>query len=1568
MHVKVEIPPGLAVNTELRIPAAVLVRSAWLLLLSKYTGEEFLEFETSNSIDLQAYTALTIGLPHGRLVTELLTYVEDRLAGCTLHFSSTTIHALFAHEPIWMKTYNAHAISLRPQTGQENGCPTDVANGARGALDLEFSLGASDTSIEITHAHGTANPIQLDRFMQQLSGIILSLATCSTTSSLSEIDYMTSSDLQQLKSWNRSMPAPLDECVHLVASEKARKHPQKTAIEAPDGALTYAELEGFAIRLASRMVQLGVRRQSLVPLCFEKSKWNLVAMLATLKVGAAFVPIDPTCPDERARSIVRQSNAYFALASPKMASIFKPYVETIFEVSMQSFLSTNVEDNANVVPVASKPGDLAYAIFTSGTSGEPKGVLIEHRGICTSMRAANELVNIHNSSRVLQFASHAFDSSVEEMVSTLMYGATLCIPTEEDMGDIGAYIMREKITVAVMTPSFTRVLDPTSLQGLESLTFGGEAVATEDVIGRFDQVKRLNGVYGPSEASCVSAAVTFDGNLVAARNIGRPTGCIHWVVNPDDHSSLAPIGAVGELLIEGPIVGAGYLGDPEKTSKTFVQKPDWLQSMYPQRSERLYLTGDLVRHLPDGTLEYIGRKDTQVKLRGLRIELGEIESQLRHCLDELVDVAVDTVSSFDNRKLLVAFLLLAENSDGLDKGPGVLLTDGSVSRAGELAQSLKPQLAKQMPGYMIPEVFCLISQMPYTVSRKCDRRTLRAWASEDVLATYQGWPTIQSTDTITTRRESILKSAWLGVVSAQDVGRDSNFFHSGADSLTAIKLVSALRSQQWTLTVQDIFLYPKLGDMATVMSATQPFTMSKVSPFSLIENPKEVKIACALACNIAEAELEDIIPCTPFQAGVIAVSLQSPGSYFIQQCIAIPPTISDVNLAQAWQDISTHDYALRSRCVDTPDGLMQVILSAASSVSSKLRQIDGDLETYLKEDKSFTMTLGHPLARVCVVSDGTAKRTLVISMHHAVCDLWSVSQMLQRFRESLSGREYNIPSHPSLLASYIQDRDIDEALAFWRKQLANAPAIPFPIPPSECFQPMTNATLDHAFATRQTNESFLTPASYIRAAWALTVASYSGTRDVIFGTTVNGRTIPIPGIETMAGPAIATIPVRVVLPNKIQRTKEFVKEVQDGFAFTMPFEQIGLQSISRASSDAHAACKFQNLLVIDAEPAPETELSRYNCSLTFSNRLLIHHRRDQWHTFSTFMHANYALAVNIQLKNSEFVVKCSYDDRVMDAKQVKRVLRQFEHFHSQLSVGLDQLDLVNAHDVEELCHWNKPISEPWEACIHDLISIQAKQRPSAEAICAWDGSLTYRELEEFSTRLAGHLQYNLRVGPKSVVPYCFEKSVWSIVGMLAILKAGGAITALDPTWPRERAETIIDQAGAQIVLCSKSNELRLQGTGCTTLVVDDDLIGQLQNPQQPLGPTRAKDILFIQYTSGSTGRPKGILITHENWASSLAGHAERLCFDTNTRVIQFCNFTYDVSMGEIFSTLCKVRLKKQYDAMRRYLRSRRVVVCVFLQRVKDLTTSLEQSTGFEPTGCFRRPLWPPFYILKTFQE
>ena len=1197
MHVSIEIPPVPGTNNQVQRPPAVLARSAWLLLLSKYTGKEFLEFTASNSIDLEAHTKVKVDLSRGSFVTELLGYVEQRLAGCTLHFHSNAIHTLFAHEPIDAENLTAHNISLRPHNDKNVSCNDNEIKVPSNTLDLQFSLGATGASITITHAQGTANTFQLERFMQQLCGIITSLASCSTTSLLSEINYMSSSDLKQLESWNRSMPAPMEACVHWIASERAREHPQHTAIRAPDGVLTYVELEDFAGRLASRLVQLGVLRQSFVPLCFEKSKWNLVAMLAILKVGAVFIPIDPSCPDQRVQSILRQVNAKLVLTSSKMASSFKPHVDTVFEVTMQTLPSADDEDLPKGVPEDGRPGDLAYAIFTSGTSGEPKGVLIEHRGICTSMRSVNELLKLNESSRVMQLSSHAFDFSILEMVSVLMNGATLCIPTEEEMGDIGTFIVREKITTAMMTPSFSRVLDQTCLRGLDSLMWGGEAVTTEDVVGRVNQVKQLVSGYGPSEASCCAAIVHFDGGLVAARNLGRPTGCIHWVVNPDDHYSLVPIGTVGELLIEGPIVGAGYLGDPERTDKMFVRKPDWLQLMYPRRSERLYLSGDLVRHLPDGTLEYIGRKDTQVKLRGLRIELGEIESQVRTSLGHLVvDIAVDVVKVAGkvNRDVLVAFLVLADIENGVvtDHQLGVLLTDGSVSRARELAQTLKPQLLEKLPEYMIPEIFCLISQMPHTVSGKCDRRTLRTWASESVLVRYQGWSNSDSKDMITSERESILKSAWLGLVSAPNVGRDSNFFTCGADSLTAIQLVAALRSKRWTLTVRDIFLHPTLCDMAAAISPAQPSTEARVSPFTLIENPEELKITCALACNIGEAELEDIIPCTPFQSAVMAVSLQFPESYFVQQCVTIPTTVSAERLSQAWQDVSTHDPALRSRCVNTPNGLLQVIVSSTPSGISKIREIDGDLETYLMEDKSFTMTLGQPLARACVVSDVLGERTLVISMHHAICDQWSVSRLLERFHACISGTKDETPAHPSLLAAYVKGLDIDEALGFWEKHLADAPTVPFPILPSENFQPMTNEALDYAFASCTTTESSLTPASYIRAAWAFTIGSYSGARDVIFGTTVNGRTMPISGIDTMAGAAIATIPVRTTLPTKGHSIKEFVKGIQEGFALAMPFEQIGLQNISRVSSDAQLACKFQNLLVIDVEPTPALQSSR----------------------------------------------------------------------------------------------------------------------------------------------------------------------------------------------------------------------------------------------------------------------------------------------------------------------------------------------------------------------------------------
>lgn len=1180
-------------------PTAV-VQAAWLILLAKYNGTDDVKIDMADvhhaSLNEPHRHSLTVDINPSRAVGELLTHIQSCLTDTVSH-DGKAVRNLFIQKSMGQRTLSEHRAVLQ---FEQAACSAMQLSGhvdmTGDTLVLSCSLSDCGTNVTVTHRNGAADSVQLSRFIRQLGRIVHSVNLQQADGTIAAVECMDPADVEELAIWNHHMPEPLDACMHDIVAHRAREDPQKIAVEAPDGNLTYCELERLANRLAIHLAGLGVEKGDMVPLCFEKSKLNVVATLAILKAGGALVPVDLQYPKARVESIVRQTKASVALASSRHAAVFEPHVEKVIAVSETSIAAMDVSDEEESRTAGwSSPGNAAYVIFTSGSTGTPKGVIIEHRGICTSMTAASKFLNIHRGSRVLQFASHAFDLSLMETFTALMNGGTICIPAEEErLNDLGALLRHMRITTTILTPSFARTVKPETLNELESLTLGGEAIANQDIADRVRRIKHLNGAYGPSETSCVSAAVRFSGDCVAADNIGRPLGSVNWIVDPKDHSKLVPIGAVGELVVEGPIVGPGYLADPEKTAAAFPPTPKWLRSMFPEREERLYRTGDLVRYNADGTIQYIGRFGTQVKLRGLRVELGEIEDQMWRCLEGSMDIAADVLAFKDRRDVLVGFLAPRESAPSRTAEGGVKLLLKPSAQAAALAETLRSKLAEVLPEYMVPVAFCIVSRMPLTVSGKCDRRSLRAWAATSTLAQVMGKPSVQDMLEPETESEIQLCEAWsqvLAVIGSEgtavqfvQIGRESNFFACGADSLAAIKLVSVLRSNGRRLSVKEIFRNPTLKGMAVVMTSSDSADSETVCPFSTIEEPASLKSEVAETCNIAGTDVVDIWPCTPFQNAVLAISIRNPGAYVMQQAMEIPHSLSAAMIDEAWAAIKHGDVALRSRCVETTHGAMQVVLRE-QSFAAGLEHCDGLLEQILESEKARGIVPEESLARATVVH--ADRRYLVLTMHHAFGDLWSVSRLVSRLRKRMHGQDCKPPNSPALLAQFIRQQDHTQSSDAWRHYLEGAETVIFPSLPKPNHQSLSSGSLCHTVPMTRPTFTSVTIATAVRAAWALLVAKHTMAQDeVIFGSTVNGRTLSFAGIEEMTGPSIATVPVRARLPRPNTTLWDYMLRLQDEYAEVMAYEQVGLPAIAKASPEAGAACQFQNLLVVQPDNFP----------------------------------------------------------------------------------------------------------------------------------------------------------------------------------------------------------------------------------------------------------------------------------------------------------------------------------------------------------------------------------------------
>ncbi|KAJ5102461.1 hypothetical protein N7532_002990 [Penicillium argentinense] len=651
---------------------------------------------------------------------------------------------------------------------------------------------------------------------------------------LGDIELVSHQDLEDIWRWNATVPAAMEVCVHDLIADRTRQQPDAPAICAWDGELTYRELDELSTRLAHHLLGLGVGPAIIVPLCFEKSMWTPVAMLGVMKAGGASVALDTTQPEERLRTIIQQVQPSVVLASAANQDLAgRVGASTVVPVDGANLERFSAFPSTRLQPV--DPCSRLYVVFTSGSTGTPKGAVITHVNFSSAIKHQQDALGFTSSARVFDFASYAFDVSWSNLLHTLTAGGCLCVPHEADCRRNIAHSMSKlRVNYAHLTPTVARLLNPLDVPSLQLLRLGGEPTTSTDVVAWTPQIEMINS-YGPSECA-VSVTIGRIGHLESRDpSIGAGFGCCTWVVDPVENDRLVPVGYTGELLIEGPIVGDGYLSNPGNTEASFVEDPAWLLRGGPDcpgRHGLLYKTGDLVRYNPDGTLVFIGRKDTQVKIRGQRVELGEVEHYVRQNLANNVESAVVAeviTPQGSTNPTLVAYLAIGKEAQGPQSN-----VQAALQRA---TQGLEDRLAEQLPGYMVPSSYIPVDEMPMTATGKTDRPRLREIGGAltlEQLAALQ--PSRGERQAPATEMERRLQGLWASVlgIDAVSIWADDSFLRIGGDSIGAMKLVGAAREWGVSFTVADVFRTRRLSDLARVVSEITPF-YEDPPPVSLID-------------------------------------------------------------------------------------------------------------------------------------------------------------------------------------------------------------------------------------------------------------------------------------------------------------------------------------------------------------------------------------------------------------------------------------------------------------------------------------------------------------------------------------------------------------------------------------------------------------------------------------------------------------------------------------------------------------------------------------------------------------
>ncbi|KAF2231590.1 acetyl-CoA synthetase-like protein, partial [Viridothelium virens] len=1371
------------------------------------------------------------------------------------------------------------------------------------ALMLICELKTSGLQLHISFDNRLVQSGQIQRIAHQFETVLHQMCIADAESrKLGDICTASDIDLSFFWSENAEPYRAPQMCAHDQVASAARKTPESIAVDAWDGKFSYREVDELSDIFCQNLISLGVTRGSIIALCLEKSKWTPIAQLAVLKAGGVCLLQSVHMPERRMSSIFSSVGPHLAVASEMRSKIVTKYIRCF---TISRLMERPIEDSIRTSLPEMSINDPAAILVSSGSTGEPKRILWTHRTLAANMNAHKEVAALSTSSRTFQFTSHDFDACTIETMSTLANSACLCIPSESERFDgVTAAINRFDCNLACLTPSTAKLLSPQEVPSLSTLFLGGENLVQEEV-DRWRGRSRILNWYGPCECSaaafCAADEEGWHNGMIGRSNSSPSTFC--WLVNPKNHNKLVPFGAIGEIALEGPACAEKYQGNPELSNRSFCKDPDFLlcgrREGSPGRHGQIYRTGDLARYDSSGRLIFLGRKDALFKVRGQLVAPEEVEFHVRRLSRRAnIDVVAELIVPKDgNNACLVAFISFAEAETA------------SQDEFESLTAGMNEGLKASLPAFAIPSYYIPVASIPMTSTGKKDRIRLR-----EIGASFQ--PQQQGTDgkrEPATTAERTLRELWSCIlrVDAEKISTSDSFLRLG-DSIQAMRLVGAARQQGLSLKVADIFQFPKLKNMAKLLRNQDEVDEESSKSFLLL-NPKvnvdQARQHAASLCNVEKDTIEDLYPCTPLQEGLLALTGMRKDDYVGHNMLKLASTVDVRRLKEAWEKVVSVIPILRTRIIDLPaQGLVQAVIRHISCWMEA-----ESIEDYLSKQEELPMVLGSPLMRCGLFLDpesgpgGERSHVFALTLHHSIYDGLTTPIIFEVLERYYNG-ETPLRLFPfRSFIEYVSSQHWDAEGEFWKAQFDGLETTQFPALPSSSFKPKADSSYTHMVdgITWRTDDS--TPSTVVRGAWAILCSRYTNLSDTVFGTIVSGRKAPTVGIERIAGPTISALPIRVNIDNG-RNIVQFLQALQDQATKMISYEQTGLSKISRCSEEAKTACQFQTMLVVQPEQPDMMDSGLFVSEVGPSKR---HKEEHRFHAFNT-----YALLAVCTVQAGQLKLELSFDSKVIGQATIQKLVQHFEQLLRNLcsrdldTVCLRDVSMMTHQDLDQVWKWNARLPKSIEVCAHDMITNIAQAHPDAVAISAWDGELTYSQLDELSSAIA-HRLIGYGVDRNMIVPLCFEKSLWMPVAFLSVMKAGGAGLFLDPTLPISRLEATLDQVEPRIILSSPSNKRLSSRLVANVLLLgaETDLLRSCNaavtdKREDPLPNVGSADLLFAIFTSGSTGSPKGCLLQHRNFSSAVSHQRDVLQLDRSSRMYDFSSYAFDAAHWSALHVLC----------------------------------------------------------------
>ncbi len=1236
-------------------------------------------------------------------------------------------------------------------------------------------------------------------------------------------------------------------------------------------ALTYQQLDNFSDGVAAELIARGIQRDQRVGVMFARGADMLVAMIGVLKAGAAFLPLDPSYPQDRLAYMVEDSDAQWLISDDSSQQLAR-------EICQRDNIITYSEIDLQQ-PVLNRPEileeQLAYVIYTSGSTGKPKGVCVSHSGLSMHVQTIGQRYGMTPQDIELHFASISFDGAVERWTVPLAFGSKLVIRDQQlwSAQETCEVLEREAVTIACFPPSYVgpllewiEVEQPTL--AVRSWTLGGEAF-TRETYFKLQQVlnpKRIINGYGPTETvvtpmiwqaypeTSLESAYAPIGTAVGARSL--------YVLDSDLRP--VPSGVSGELYI-GEEVGLarGYLDRPDLTAERFVPDP------FANNGERMYRTGDLVRWREDGVMEYLGRADDQIKIRGFRVELGEIESRLQ----SISGSKLSAVTAFEGSagKYLVGYV---EGQADLINGDDIVA-----------------QMAKVLPDYMVPSQLVIMDSMPLTPASKVDKKKL---PQPDNHVQHKAYEAPEG------EIEQLLAQEWQALFGLEKVSRNDDFFALGGQSLLATQLVGRLQQKhQIRLLLQSVFDSPRLDVMATQCTS--------------LKEP---------AVTIKAVPRMEYMPVSASQKRLWFVQQLMPESsaYHMPLGLKLKGKVNREWLEQSLRTVIGRHEALRTSFMQVDGELMQSIHSDDDVSQFALEEYSADEFSSIEDQRlnwiGETFDLSSPsLLRAYLIKHSEQEFELLLVVHHIVSDGISIQNLMRElsavyssyshsghFESSVETVSLDYADYASWQQEWLKSDNAKESLSWWKAALAKD-IEPLVLHSDVARDQLETTGQRHHFTLtkQQVNaietlaaQSATTPFNVMLSLWHLLLHKYSGRDEIRVGIPVAGRTQP--DTQQMQGCFINNL----VIPAQLDAAMSFDNLLHEIKRFT---EQ----------ALAHQDVPFEVLVESLGVTGNLQHHPLYQTSFNFQRierSILAEWGGLQAEAFDPgVVAAQLELSLDVQAyDDGEWSGFVNYAAPVFDQTFVEALLGHWLKLLEQVALNpnamLSELKLVDSDEFAQIEAFNAT-KKSWGEMLPPPVAVeaQAQRTPEAIALSMGQQSMTYAEFDSKVNQLAQWLRQQ-GVGEETRVGLGLPRSFELVIGLHAITRAGGAYVPLDPSYPAERLNYILESADVSILLTdSETLPQWPENPQCQYVALNQAEILQQVNEQSTVAPVvnwQAEQSLYVIFTSGSTGLPKGVVNTQSALHNRLAWMQNEYQLDASDCVLQKTPFSFDVSVWEFF--------------------------------------------------------------------